>query len=444
MERINLKYWGGERVSNLMPENFVERDIGTRLLEAMENSKVVFLYGPRQSGKSSLVGWAIHKLLERGVPLQNMNYAVMDFLDLHPLISDTRKLIRLLREESTGKERVYLFIDEVQRLENAGLLLKQVADARMDIQIVATGSSIIRMKEKIQEHLTGRKIELTLCPFSFMEFLKARKGLPENRIRRYGIEEVGDFVDLYGQRVSSHWQEYIRIGGYPEAVTSGKAEEWLYSSLFSTYLERDVASLLSNANYQKFQDYVRVIASEIGSIYNRQSIARTMGRDARTIEKFEEILTITFILHKLTPFYTNIRKELSKAPRFYFWDTGFRNFISGELQDTFATGALLENAVVSEMLKRYTAGNPPLHWWRTKGGAEVDIVIIKGNRRIPIEIKGTRDKKPRLTRSFTSFIRNYEPECAYFATDGYYEESGYDRTRIYYIPSYMVGLLKQF
>jgi len=427
-----------------MPENFVNRELGADLLEAMDSKKVLFLYGPRQSGKTSLIGWMIHRLLEKGISPQNINYAVMDFLDLHPLISDTRKLVRLLRDESMGDKKIYLFIDEIQRLGNAGLLLKQLYDAHMNIQIIASGSSLLKIKEEIKEHLTGRKLDFLLPPFSFLEFLKAKSGLPPNRIRRYDIKETGDFIDLYGGRVSSLWNEYIRTGGYPEVVVSPKKIDWLYAGLFSAYLERDVAGFLGNANYQKFQDYVRLVASEIGKIYNRQSIARTMGRDPRTIEKFEDILMVTFVLYRLTPFYTNIRKELSRAPRFYFWDTGFRNFISGEVKNASVTGSLLENGVVSEAQKMSQNQNFLLHWWRTKGGAEVDLIIKREKENIPIEIKGIREKKPKMTRSFISFIENYKPSRAYFVTSGYYGETRYKNTKVHYIPSYMVGLLRKF
>ena len=444
MERINLRYWSKEEISRLLPEKFVERDVGKVFLRAMESGKIVSLYGPRQSGKSSLMGWAIHKLIAKGIAPRNINYAAMDYLDLHPLVSDTRNFLKLLYEESDRKGRIYLFIDEIQRLENAGLLLKQIYDAHRDIQIVTSGSSILGMKKKIKEHLTGRKIDLIVYPFSFLEFLRAGQGLPDERIKRYKIEEAEELVELYGKRLSSLWEEYVREGGYPEVTLSSKRKSWIYSGLFSIYLEKDVGGLLSAANYQKFQDYIRLIASEIGKIYNRQAVARVFGRDARTIEKFEDILILTFVLYKLTPFYTNIRKELSKSPRFYFIDTGLRNFILGETGKKLITGSLLENGVISEMLKFSENRNFLLHWWRSKGGAEVDLVLKSGKSVIPFEIKGIREQKPKLTRSFISFIENYRPSQAYFVSGNYYGSTLYKTTKIYYIPSYLVGLLEGF
>jgi len=436
MERINLRYWRKEAIARLMPERFIIREIGEEIFKALETDKIVLLYGPRQGGKTSLLGWMIHKLLRQGIPPSKINYASMDFLDLHPLIKDTRRLVRLLREEAE-KGVLYLFIDEIQRLENAGIVLKQIYDMRRDIRIVATGSSILKIREEVKEHLTGRKIELILYPFSFPEFLRAKGAIPEKRIRRYRIEEMEELIDLYRDRLSSLWKEYLYTGGYPEMVLSER-RDWLYSSLFSTYLERDVGGFIRTANYQKFQDFVRLIATETGGIYNRESISRTLRRDSRTIERFEDILTVTFVLYRLTPFYTNIRRELSKMPRFYFIDTGFRNYLAGVSKKEVVSGALLENGVVSEAIK---AGRYSLYWWRTKGGAEVDLIIKKGGENIPVEIKGIREEKPKLTRSFISFLNTYNPSYALFLTHNYVEKIRYRTTQVYFLPAYALGFL---
>lgn len=436
MERINLRYWGRGEIERLMPERFIARETGNEIFKALESEKIILLYGPRQGGKTSLLGWIIHKLLEQGIPPSRINYASMDFLDLHPLIQDTRKLVKLLREE--GEEgTLYLFVDEVQRLKNAGIVLKQIYDIGKDIRIIATGSSTLKIREEVREHLTGRKVELVLYPFSFLEFLRAKDAIPENRIRRHKVEEMEEFIHLYQNRLSTLWQEYLYTGGYPEIVLSEGKRNWLYSSLFSTYLERDVGSLIRTANYQKLQDFVRLAAAETGSIYNRESVSRTLGRDSRTIERFEDILTITFVLYRLTPFYTRIRRELSKMPRFYFVDTGFRNYLIGTHKKEAASGALLENGVVSEAIK---AGRYSLHWWRTKGGAEVDLVI-RGKERIPVEIKAIREERPKLTRSFTSFLNTYTPPYALFLTHNYVAKAIHKNTRVYFLPAYALGFL---
>ncbi len=439
MKRINLKYWKDNDIKKQIPDNFVKRELCDTFYNVINSGKIIALYGPRQSGKTSLLWWAIQKLLIDKVPSQNINYATMDFIDLHTLLADTKKFMKLLKEESDQKGKIYLFIDEIQRIDNAGLLLKQIYDSRNNIQVIISGSSILGIKDKVKEHLTGRKIDFTLYPFSFLEFLKAKQQLPDDRIRKYEIKEIKELINLYGDRLFSLWNEYVIIGGYPEIVISRSRRDWLYSSLFSTYLERDVSEFISAANYQKFQDYVQLIASEIGSIYNRQAISRTLGRDVRTIEKFEDILIVTFIIYKLSPFYTNIRKELSKAPRFYFIDTGLRNFILGENYNT-QSGGLLENAIIAEMIKEIS-DDYKLYWWRTKGGAEVDL-IIKGKKEIiPVEIKGIKDLRPKITRSFVSFLEKYSPKKAFFITPTIYREENYNKTKIFFIPAYITGLL---
>ncbi len=443
MERINLKYWNNDEIARLMPENFVERTIGQELFQALEAKKIISIYGPRQSGKSSLMGWLINVLLKKGIPPKNLYYASMDYLDLHLIFSDTRKLLKMIKEESDTEKEIFLFIDEIQRLENAGLILKQIYDTRNNIRIITSGSSILGIKEAVKEHLTGRQMFFVLYPFSFFEFLKANKSLPGKRLRRYRPEEMKEFNELYGERLLNHWKEYVISGGYPEVVAFPKRKEWLFSSLFSIYIERDVAGLLSKANFQKFQDFTRLIASDIGKIYNRQAVSRILGRDIRTIEKFEDILLITFIAYKLTPFYTNIRKELRKSPRFYYIDTGFRNYILGESNKGFITGPLFENAVISEAIKTFSSGQIKFHWWRSKGGAEVDLILKKGKDIIPVEIKSVQYGEPKLTRSFISFIEHYNPQRAYFITNNYCDRVFFKDTEVYFLPSYLISFLEE-
>ncbi len=251
-------------------------------------------------------------------------------------------------------------------------------------------------------------------PFSFKEFLSAKKQLPEKVIKYYPLNEIKEIIHLFGGHLKNLWSEYLRCGGYPEIVLSETRKEWLYSGLFSTYLEKDVAELIRKANYRKFQDYTKLMAVEIGKTHNRYSVSQILGRDQRTIEKFEKILTLSNILFRLTPFYTNIRKELSKLPRFYFIDTGLRNFLSQNSGQNIYGGGILESAVISEFLK-YPA-KKELHWWKTKGGAEVDLIVEKDGKLLPVEIKNIFLKQPKLTRPLYSFLNHYKPPKALFLT----------------------------
>lgn len=440
MERINLKYWSDDEIRRLGPQNFVKRDIGDSLIEALGRGKILFIFGPRQSGKTSLVGWLIQQLIKKGVKKERINYISLDFFDLHTFLQDTRRFVQLMRDEAPNSARIYLFIDELQRFKDPGVALKQIYDMHKEIQIIATGSSSSGIKERTKEALTGRKIEFTLFPFSFREFLRAGGKLPEARLKTYTPDDIQEFVYLYGNQLIKLWNEYVKIGGYPEIVLSKERKEWLYSSLYSTYLDRDVGNFIRGGDFQKFQDYVRLLASETGRIYNREAISAHLARSRTTIEKFEDILMTTFVLIKITPFYSNIRKELTKSPKFYFVDTGFRNFVAGERLTSVAKSFVLENAVVAEASK--TLKGWELHWWKTKGGAEVDLILKKDDRIIPVEIKGALKERPKLTRSFVSFLKQYRPNLAFFLTPSLFQVTKYENTQIYFLPVYSISFLE--
>lgn len=442
MERINLRYWNDKQIKALLPERFVQRELGDRLLEYLKGGKILCIYGPRQSGKSTLLGWIVQKLIAKGIELSQLNYASMDYLDLHPLIQDTRRLVSLLREEAGGKNEVYLFIDEVQRLQEAGLLLKQIYDTHQNIHIIVSGSSVLKLRERVREHLTGRKEEFILYPFSFLEFLRAKEALPEERVHRYKLEQLHDFLELYRERLSELWKEFVYIGGYPEMVLKPEVRQWLYSALFSSYLERDIGDLIRTRNYRVLQDFLRILAEEGGKIYNRSNISRILRRDMRTIERFEEILLSTFVIYKLTPFYTNIRKEIRKAPRFYFVDNGLRNYITKEGKDISISGFVLENSLISELIHILSLSECNYHWWRSKGGAEVDFIIRCRNKTIPVEIKRGIFRKPKLTRSFSSFLNYYHPPRAFFITSNLLKKIYYKKTEVWFIPSFAIALLE--
>jgi hypothetical protein len=443
MERINLRYWNDKQIKALLPERFVHRELGDRLLEYLKGGKIICIYGPRQSGKSTLLGWIIHKLMDKGVSLSQLNYASMDYLDLHPLIQDTRRLVSLLREEAGGENRVYLLIDEVQRLKEAGLLLKQIYDAHQNIHIIVSGSSVLKLRERVREHLTGRKEEFILYPFNFLEFLRAKEALPKERIHRYKLEQLHDFLELYRERLSELWKEFVHTGGYPEMVLKPEMRQRLYSALFSSYIERDVGNLIRTGNYRVLQDFLRILAEEGGKIYNRSNISRILRRDPRTIESFEEILLSTFVIYKLTPFYTNIRKEIRKAPRFYFVDSGLRNYIAKEGKDISISGFVLENSIINELIYILSLSECNYHWWRSKGGAEVDFVIRCRNKTIPVEIKKGIFRKPKLTRSFSSFLNYYSPSRAFFITPNLMKKIYYEKTEVWFIPSFVFTLLEE-
>lgn len=181
------------------------------------------------------------------------------------------------------------------------------------------------------------------------------------------------------------------------------------------------------------------MASQIGGLVNINELSSTLGISAVTVKNYLWYLQHTYILRKVTPFFTNIRKEITKSPLFYFSDLGLCNFALGIFgQDTTniaKKGFLFENFVFN-ILNEYIEPFAKIHDWRTKDKAEVDFVITKGLEPIPIEVKYRYMKKPEITRSFRNFLAKYHPSIAYVVHLGAKSTEKIDDTKIYFLPYY--------
>jgi predicted AAA+ superfamily ATPase len=188
---------------------------------------------------------------------------------------------------------------------------------------------------------------------------------------------------------------------------------------------------------------VKVIASQVGNLVNFSELSSTLGLSIKTIKDYLWYLEKTFILEKITPFFKNVRKEITKAPIFYFYDIGLKNYALGEFGNVkVAKGANFENFVFN-ILKEKTNYTPAkIHFWRTKDGAEVDFIILIGERIIPIEVKYKELKKPELSRSLKSFISKYQPPKVFVVNLQLKKKIKFHETEINFIPFYQLLKIK--
>ena len=346
-------------------------------------------------------------------------------------------LIRRLKE---AKRKLVVFLDEVQRVENAGESLKLIYDEFPDVKLLISGSSSLELKVNVLPPLVGRVFLFELLTFDFEEFLMARDpGLwrvfrekHENLMRfiREGgsIEEpsfIRDFLEL--------WKEYVIYGGYPEVIKSPKEEEkrTVLKNVFNLYLEKDIATFFRVGETSKFQDFVKALAFNTSSIISLSSLASDLKLSYRRAEEFLEILRPTSIISWLRPFARNLVTELRKAPKFYFWDLGLRNAALENFSgfDTRTDrGALAENFVFRELVQS-TDGR--LRYWRTTGGAEIDFVLAKENEVVPIEVK-LRGGPP--GKGFHSFLKAYRPDRGIIVTLDTFGEQRIAGAKIYRVP----------
>ncbi len=364
----------------------------------------LILVGPRQAGKTTL-GKYIAKTLIKQQRFTHLLYLNCDFLEvrewLHsPLFIDEAR-------EQFKLDKIILFIDEAQRLENPGLLLKGIADLKLPIKMIASGSSQLEIKSNIQEYLTGRNIEALILPLSYQEL---QTFTPENLV----------------------------YGCYPK-VTLSQRKAMVLKHLYQNYIQKDIIEILKIGKPDLLQKLITLIAHSSGQLVNYTTLATDCKTSVATIQHYCSILEKTYTIYSLKPFVGNKRKEVVANPVYYFIDNGFRNqslrklTLSKERSDY---GLLMENAIFQELLKfkEQHFYDFDIHYWRTQSGAEIDFVLYKNDEAfLPIEVKARKMIKPTVSRAFRSFVTAYQPRIGIIITDDYNDKMSIEHCQLYFV-----------
>ncbi len=345
-------------------ENVVKEKIGS--------GKAIIIVGARQVGKTTL----IKKILTGKEHL---------FFD-----ADDPANRRLLSNPTTEQIRTFLgehqivFIDEAQRIDGIGLTLKIITDQFPDVQVLVSGSSSFDLGNKLNEPLTGRKWEYELFPISWEEFEKKEGYIKteqqiENRL-------------LYGM--------------YPEVLNNKGKEREVLKNLVSSYLYRDILAFSEIRKPEILDNLLLALALQVGSEVNYNELAQIIGVNKITIQKYIDILEKGYILFRLNSFSRNLRNEIKRNRKIYFYDNGIRNMITGNfnpLDMRTDVGALWENFLISERKKQnvYKDTFARMYFWRTKQQQEIDFVEEKDGKIYGFEFKW-KEKKVKLPETFIS------------------------------------------
>lgn len=338
--------------------------------------KVISLLGARQVGKTTL----LKEIAEE------MN---MPYLWLNGDEPDDRLL--LSNVSSTELKKLYgvhqlIIIDEAQRIENIGLTLKLSIDTIPDVQVIATGSSAFDLANSINEPLTGRKYEYFLYPLSFVEL-----------------------VEGLGRRENTRLLENRLIyGSYPAVVTADDPKRIL-QLLTDSYLYKDLFAYEQIKKTSLFSDILKSLALQVGREVSYNELANSLGVNKATIEKYIDLLEQTFVIFRLSSFSKNVRNELKKSKKIYFYDNGVRNAIIKQFQPLALrndVGALWENYIISERIKRnsYKRNYAEMYFWRTTQQQEVDYIELYDGKLDAYEFKWNGKTKVKLPLTFS---KNY-------------------------------------
>ncbi len=286
-------------------------------------------------------------------------------------------------------ESELLFIDEAQRIPDIGITIKLAVDQIDGLQVIATGSSAFELNASLAEPLTGRKFEFHLLPLSFAELVR-ENGLMEEK------------------RLIEHRLVY---GSYPEIVTSPGQEQELIRLLAESYLYKDLLTLEQVKKPVLLEKILRAVALQIGSEVSMHEIAQLVGAGSQTVERYIDLLEKAFVLFRLPALSRNVRNEIKKGKKIYFYDNGIRNAVIGNfmpLSSRTDAGALWENYLISERQKFLNNRLicTKCYFWRTTQQQEIDYIEERDQKIYAYEFKWNPEKGRRKFPK--TFLKNYE------------------------------------
>jgi predicted AAA+ superfamily ATPase len=392
----------------------IPRTLGAKLAKLVDDYPVVFLTGPRQSGKTTLTRATFPEYDYRSLEdLQNREEAV----------EDPRGFLKRL-EGSQGA-----ILDEVQRAPGLFSYIQGFVDERRGGPLILTGSQNFLLLERIDQSLAGRVAILELLPFSIAELVR-RPALTPRAFEEGLFENVGQcHLDL---------DEMLFTGSYP-AIHDRRLEAstWL-DGYVRTDVEHVLRTIANIGDLEAFLRFLGLCAGRSGQLLNRSSLGGDAGIDQTTVSRWISILQASYVVDLLKPHFENFSRRLIKSPKLYFTDTGVLCRLLGirspkDLRNHPLRGAIFETLIVSEMRKLYLhhGQRPPLYFWRDSNGREVDIVVDVGQRRIPVEIKSSQTGARDFLKSLDRYLALSGDSCGVLVNGG---QDAYRRREHWILP----------
>ena len=340
---IFIKYY------NIYAMNEIERDLKVVLDSKIGKGKVLLLIGPRQVGKTTL----LKNILTSISSEKKVQFWNCDESDVRQFLSEANSA----KLKSFVGNSDFIVIDEAQRVKDIGLTIKLLHDSFPNVQLAVTGSSSLDLSNSINEPLTGRKFEYNLFPFSTNELVNHTSMLEEMRLLK----------------------NRLVYGFYPDVVNNPGEEKEILTNIVNSYLYKDVFEFQDIRKSSVIEKLVQALALQVGSEVSFNELGNLLGIDTVTVQRYVDLLEKAYVIFHIRSFSRNVRNELKKSIKIYFYDNGVRNsvisnFSPVELRSDI--GALWENFLISERIKNNTYHNKhaKYYFWRTTQKQEIDFI----------------------------------------------------------------------
>ena len=353
--------------------DMISRRLYGRIEEQLFKGKAIILVGPRQVGKTTLLQQIV----------SNSSRNVLSLNCDEPEVQNMLTATNVARLKTIIGNHELVVIDEAQKVDNIGLTLKLIVDNFEGVQVVATGSSAFELRNRLNEPLTGRKFEYQMFPIS-----------------------CGEIIDTYGLLDERRTLENRLIyGSYPDIIMHPEASRRYLTELTQSYLYKDILSLNDVRKPELLDKLLQALAYQVGSEVSTNELAKTLQIDNKTIDKYIDLLEKCYVIFRLSGLSRNLRTELKRAKKIYFYDNGVRNAIIQQFAPVKMRndmGALWENFFISERMKynHYRDYYCNRYFWRTSLQQEIDLIEERDGQMTAFEMKWNPAKKVLFSKSF--------------------------------------------
>lgn len=475
LTKINRWWTGGSVPPRIKKADFKRRDFHS-IKDIMDEEEIISIIGPRQVGKTTVMGQLIEDQLENGVDPKNIMYIPLDNTRLKNSSEDILKdCLEIFEEYQLNSEfgnlddKCYIYIDEIQSLDNWSEKLKDYYDTYDKIKFITSGSSSLKIEKGNSESLVGRVLRRTMLPLKFVEMVKYhglkeginddcrelrrsfQKAVAENSPQEF-FQEIKEFnADLVNskQEVRNLMQEYFVKGGYPGVLDSEyeKAYEKLNNDLELT-VYRDIRNIFNIQTPEDMERLLTVVADSTGQKIKPKKISDIVGNDPRTVKRHISHLENVYMMKNSPPFFKNKKKSISKDNKYYILDPGHRNVLLSQMdeqifEDATERGLTAQTVAMNHAarLQYYLSGHRDgevNYWQPLSQNTEVDLVMNHSDYTVPIEVKYTDRMSGSDRKGIYKFMENFEDaEFGIMLT----KDKIHKKNDIYYIPLWLFCLM---
>lgn len=381
-----------------MEDKIYKREVFDEIIQYLDEDVILVIIGARQVGKTYILFY-----LEEYLKKKNKVSYYMDLEDsryLNILDEGVDAFVRHLKEEGFDTDKkIYVLLDEIQYMESPSSFLKLIHDHHKAIKLIVSGSSSFGIKKKFTDSLVGRTVTFEIFPLSFEEFL---------RFKEYKFVRGVKFTEKKIDELKALLKEYVLFGSYPKIVLTQAREkkERFLQQIIDTYVKKDIRDIGNIKELDKFNKLIEALSSQSGSLLNVAELSNTCRLAKKTVEHYLFILENTYVIRLVKPYHSNLRSELFKTPKIYFFDSGLLQMLQLKTIPGAIIGNVFETAVFSELVKRY--GKDQIFYWRTKDKKEIDFILRQKNKILPVEVKYNFARFSKTSINY--FLKRYQLE----------------------------------